>query len=283
MASVGGRVQSAVAALEAQFGRGLAGRHAAADAERKLAATERRVRELELKVREFERNVSALPELIGLAGLRSHERVLDVGCGPGYLTRDLAPFLSEEGRYDGIDVQRHLVDALRIRYARAPNFRFHHADIENPTYNPSGAARASEYRFPIEDASVDLVVLRSVFTHMFPNEVARYVEEIARVLALGGRAYVTYFLLNEDSRKAVGSAQEGLRHPLFQADRGDYLVKSEEAPAGAVALDEAFVRGLYERHGLEIQEPVLYGSWTSRRRKAPWGQDVVVAAKRPRR
>jgi SAM-dependent methyltransferase len=274
MASAGGRIQAAVAGLATRW------RGRQTDADRGLLTAEKRVRALEKKVRELERNVSVLPELVGLAGLRPHERVLDVGCGPGYVARDVAGFLSADGLYDGIDVQRGLIEELRERYARAPNFRFHHADIENATYNPTGAVSASDYRFPIADASVDVVVLRSVFTHMLPDEVARYVAEIARVLAPGGRAYVTYFLLNEESRPAVGSAQTGMRHPLFHVDRGDHVLKSAEAPADAVALDEALVRALYDRHGLEILEPVHYGSWTFTRRTAPRRQDVVVAAKR---
>ena len=47
------------------------------------------------------------------------------------------------------------------------------------------------------------MLLKSVFTHMLPAAVTTYTSEISRVLKKGGRAVVTYFLLNAESRRFV--------------------------------------------------------------------------------
>ena len=64
---------------------------------------------------------------------------------------------------------------------------FAHADIANALYNPGGSVRASDYRFPYEDASFDFAFAISVFTHLVQDDAANYIAEAARVLASGGR------------------------------------------------------------------------------------------------
>jgi SAM-dependent methyltransferase len=245
--------------------------------ERRLARTERQLakrdRQLTRLDRDLRKQAPLLPYLISMAGLRRDHTVLDVGCGRGLLARELVAFLSDGGAYEGIEVQRKYVDDLRAQFARAPHFRFHHADLVNSAYNPEGRESSVSYRFPIEDASVDVVVLRSVFTHMLPAEVEHYMGEIARVLAPGGTSYITYFLLNDASRAEIAARDP---HPLIRSDHGDYAVRSDEDPAWATALDEGLVRALYERNGLRIAEPIRHGTWPVRHR-FPLGQDIVIA------
>ena len=56
--------------------------------------------------------------------------------------------------------------------------------------------------FPCADNSFDLVFLTSVFTHMFAGDVENYLSEISRVLKPGGKCLITWFLLDEVSRKS---------------------------------------------------------------------------------
>jgi SAM-dependent methyltransferase len=128
-----------------------------------------------------------MAHFVELGGLQPHERVLDVGCGIGRMARPLAGYLSSDGAYEGFDVNPDGIAWCRRRYRRHPGFGFQVADIFNARYNPAGAHRADEYRFPYEDATFDFVLATSVFTHLLEADAANYLAECARVLAPGGR------------------------------------------------------------------------------------------------
>jgi SAM-dependent methyltransferase len=241
---------------------------------KRLAKAEAEQRKRE---RWMQKSLPYLPSIAALAGVTPNDTILDVGCGPGRLTWELVTFLSPSGTYHGIEVQRDLVEDLERRFGRMPNFHFHHADLANSEYNGGGAANAETYRFPLEDASIDLVVLRSIVTHLVPAEVDNYLSEIARVLRPGGRSYITWFLLDDESRPAVERPPGEPLHPLFRVDRGDYWVRSDENPAAAVAFEEEWVRAAYERHSMPILEPIHHGGWSGRPGRFDQRQDVVVA------
>ena len=143
-----------------------------------------------------------LAHFLELAGLAPADRVLEVGCGIGRMARPLARFLDPaQGSYEGFDVDREGIGWCRRAYARRhPNFRFQVADLYNRRYHPGGQHSASEYRFPYDDASFDLVIATSVFTHLLEQEADHYLAETARVLAPGGRLFATFFVLDDDSR-----------------------------------------------------------------------------------
>jgi ubiquinone/menaquinone biosynthesis C-methylase UbiE len=214
--------------------------------------------------------------LIESGGLRPDDRLLEVGCGIGRMAVPLTRYLGEEGHYEGIDIVPEAIEwcekAITLRY---PNFRFRLADVHNKQYNPTGTLEASEYRFPYEDASFDFVFLASVFTHMLPEGVNNYLSEIARVLRGGGRCLITFFLLNRDSFALMESGASKLN---FKHDRGAYRVRERATPEVGVAYPEGTIRTLYERYGLEIEEPIRYGSWSGRKGCLDY-QDIVVASK----
>jgi SAM-dependent methyltransferase len=213
-----------------------------------------------------------LTHFVELAGLQPDERVLDVGCGIGRMARPLAGYLSPQGSYDGFDVDRRGIGWCRRRYRRHPNFRFRVADVYNRRYNPSGAHSAGEYRFPSEDGSFDLVVCASVLTHLLEGEADHYLSEIARALAPGGRALLTFFLLDGDSRAAIAQGRAGL--PFLDHD-AQVAVVSEELPEEAVAYDRAWVAEALERHRLELGA-VYPGTWSGHVGGRSF-QDLVIA------
>src|SRR5437868_13992169 len=51
------------------------------------------------------------------AGFTVGQRLLDVGCGPGYATLDLARLVGTAGHVHGVDVSPRFVEALRSRAA----------------------------------------------------------------------------------------------------------------------------------------------------------------------
>jgi SAM-dependent methyltransferase len=233
-------------------------------------------------VEDFESSGRLLVEhLDTLAGLTPSSAVLDVGCGIGRLAVVLTRHLGPDGRYEGLDVVRTGIDWCTENITpRYPAFRFTLADVYNGEYNPSGTQAPTEYRFPYFDASFDLVVLTSVFTHMLPAESEHYVEEIARVLRPGGRCFVTYSLLNPESRRLMeaGAADMRFKHPM-----GPCAVVDLKVPELAVAYDGDFARAMLERHGLDTAGGVHHGSWCGRpveARGSSLSQDVIVGTRR---
>lgn len=208
--------------------------------------------------------------------LKPWEKVLDVGCGTGRMAAALLEYLDSKGSYDGFDIVKSGIDwcASKIT-ASNPRFRFVHADIFNKAYNPTGKARSENFRFPYPDAHFDFVFLTSVFTHMLPAEVERYMKEIVRVLKPDGRCLITFFLLDAESRRLIIA---GKTHQPFSYDERGFWTTDRDIPETAVAYDEFLTRRLFEKFGLQIAEPIRYGSWSGRLDFLSY-QDIVVARK----
>jgi SAM-dependent methyltransferase len=215
-------------------------------------------------------------EVRSLIGLRPGSNVLEVGCGCGRMARPLTRYISRKGTYDGIDVMRsHLGWCANEISTRFANFRFWHADIHSAFYNPTGREGAANYSFPFDSGSFDFVFLTSVFTHMLPDGVDRYMAEISRVLRPMGRALITYLLLNDLSRAAIIAKTATT---AFVPDSGEgYWLSKPSVPETVVALDEGLVKELHQRHSLPIDR-VSYGAWVPRQ-DAVGGQDMVVATR----
>src|SRR6185369_9447492 len=70
-------------------------------------------------------------------------------------------------------------------------------------YNPFGTKTTQDLVLPAADASVDRVLLGSVFTHLFESELLHYMKEIRRVLKPSGLAYATFFLYSNETIAAT--------------------------------------------------------------------------------
>jgi SAM-dependent methyltransferase len=213
-----------------------------------------------------------LEHFVTLGGLQPGERVLDVGCGIGRMARPLAGYLSAQGSYEGIDVNREGIGWCRRRYRRHPNFHFRVADLYNAKYNPGGAHSTVDYRFPFDDGAFDFVIFTSVFTHLLEAEAEHELLEAARVLAPGGRLFATFFLLNDTSRAHIAKGEAGLP---FLDPEGRVAIVSEEVPEEAVAFDDEWVFRTLRDQKLELTG-LHPGSWCGREEFVSF-QDIVVA------
>jgi hypothetical protein len=92
---------------------------------------------------------------------------------------------------------------------------------------------------------------------MFPAALSNYLGEIARVLKPGGRCLITFFLMNEESAALV---REGKANPDFRFPLEGCWTANQQAPEGAIAFDEQWVRQLFAAKGLTIEEPIHFGS-----------------------
>lgn len=115
--------------------------------------------------------------LVALAGVAPGDRVLDVGCGPGYLTALAAEAASPGGSAVGIDPSEPMVgQARRLRGAANCSFE---------------VGRAEELAAP--DGSFDVVV-SSLAVHHIPEAVrGKAFREMFRVLRAGGRILLADF------------------------------------------------------------------------------------------
>ncbi|HEV2998391.1 MAG TPA: class I SAM-dependent methyltransferase [Solirubrobacteraceae bacterium] len=211
-----------------------------------------------------------------LGGLTPEAHVLDVGSGIGRIALALSTHLSPQGRYDGLEITPAAVRWCERHISpEHPGFRFHHADIYNTQYNPTGRIRAERYSFPFESGCFDFAILTSVFTHLVRPSLERYVSELGRTLARDGRVMATFFLLNDDSRARIerGESTQRLVHAVD--DSGD-LVLNPAVPEGAIGQPEEDVVGLLAANGLVPEGAIHYGTWCGRGEGVTY-QDLLVA------
>ena len=123
--------------------------------------------------------VSARAEYLDLLGLQPGQRVLDVGCGSGVVTRDMARRVSPGGRAVGVDPSAEFV-TIATELARADGL----ADV---TDFREGSALA----LPFQDAEFHVAIAATVLVHVPGGDAA--VPEMARVVRVGGRVGIFDF------------------------------------------------------------------------------------------
>jgi ubiquinone/menaquinone biosynthesis C-methylase UbiE len=201
--------------------------------------------------------------LVPRARLTSSDVFLDVGCGNGSVARALTKLLSLPGRYEGLDVSADSIEWLQEHYQPYAGFRFSHADVYNKMYHSGGSVTAGDYRLPYADRTFSMALLKSVFTHMLPGDVRNYLRELGRVVAPGGRAAITFFLLNDESRAFVTAEKDIVKMRTTWHDDPLCRVANPELPEEATAHDEGRIRAYVAEAGFTVSE-VVFGDWCGR-------------------
>jgi ubiquinone/menaquinone biosynthesis C-methylase UbiE len=111
--------------------------------------------------------------LLDAAGLHQGERVLDVACGTGVVTRLAAERVGPDGAVAGLDINPAMLAVARSVPSSGAAIEWHEASAES---------------LPLADASFD-VVLSSLGLQFVPDK-ASALREMRRVLAPGGRLAV---------------------------------------------------------------------------------------------
>ena len=105
---------------------------------------------------------------------RPGERIVDLGCGPGFMTRELALAVGDQGRVYGVDLSEPMRTLARARCAGLSVVELASGDM---------AALDG-----LQDSSFDAAIALQSLEYV--PEVGRAVSEMARVLRPGGRAVV---------------------------------------------------------------------------------------------
>jgi SAM-dependent methyltransferase len=210
-----------------------------------------------------------------LAGLKAGHYLWDVGCGCGFLELALES-AGWKGRLVGTDIHKPSIEwAQRTITRRIPYFRFIHADIYNAAYWPQGRLSAGEWLPGFAERDFDIVVAKSLCTHMLPDELDIYLKAISTRLNPTGKALITFFILNSAQEKLKSSNQISFTKP----ERGSvYAVRHLAAPTAAVAYEESYLLERLEQSGLKVQGAIHFGYWTGRA-DAHSFQDMLVVAK----
>ena len=116
-------------------------------------------------------------EVVRVTGLRPGDQALDLACGTGSLTRDLAKRVGEDGYVLGIDFSRQM---LRVAEARpAPNVEYRLGDATSLDGVPSGAFDAATIAYGARNIP-DLDALFSAMARTLRPGGAAVCLEIAR-------------------------------------------------------------------------------------------------------
>lgn len=220
-------------------------------------------------------HIQALQEHIGI---RPIDSVVEIGCGIGRDAIPLTRLLSSEGSYLGTDVIRESVEWCQAEItAKHQNFTFVWHDIKDDLHNPEGYLAATDVRIRRDDKSVDLIVLQSVFTHMFEHEIVHYLKEFRRILKPTVRVWASVFIVDDKILEHVrvhAPTRYSLAFPLLHSE-GCYI-NTADSPRGAVAFTREAIDRMLTASGLgHVREP-LKGAWSDLWPNPEFGQDALI-------
>jgi SAM-dependent methyltransferase len=211
--------------------------------------------------------------------------VLDVGCGTGLLGIASEPFLGDKGRYVGIDVMKRDIDFCLNHYP-LPRFSFIHFDVNNPAYTPT--QKGGKQKWNLSENNFDLLTALSVWTHLNEDDAKFYFGEVNRVLKPGGKAIITFFLLDEMYEKSlsVRTSKNGRFHMTRQdqwifdqpayGSNAWFCPKWAEVPESAMGLTNEGLDRLIAQ--TDLKTTAYYpGNW--KELPGVFFQDVIVFEK----
>lgn len=179
--------------------------------------------------------------------LSNNPVLLDIGCGFGRLAIGFINNIDTIS-YIGIDVNNIAISWCRKYIANyCSDFRFIHLNLHNKRYNPNGNPINASFKLPLDDETVHIVYLYSVFSHMLQNDVKLYLHELNRILVPGGGIFFTAF-----SEPNV---------PIETVNPPDYQNIEWKAELHCVRYNHKFLLSLLEKNGF-ILDSFEYGNET---------------------
>lgn len=206
--------------------------------------------------------------------LEQTDHVLDMGCGAGRVAFPIAAFLQSGGRYTGFDLSQRALDFAQRHVASRAALTFVHAPVQSREYAGVGAP-ASQYRFPVDDGSVDAALAISLFSHLLPQDAARYLAETGRALRPGGRVFLTAFIVDEPARQTLQDRRAACQMTPISAEA---WAADPRHPERAIAFEKTAFEDWMRQAGLVWARPMRTGYWATPE-KAGEFQDQIVLEK----
>jgi SAM-dependent methyltransferase len=221
-------------------------------------------RRLELRAKSPD-EIEARAAYLGLLGVKAGERVLDVGCGSGVVTRDIARRVGPGGRAVGIDPSPQLLVVAR-ELTQA-------AGLDGQVEFREGSA----LHLPFPDGAFDAAIAVTVLAHTPGGEHA--IAEMARVVRPGGRVGV--FDLDTDmssvthpdralTRRIMAAASDATAVDGWLARRMPLLLTN-------AGLEDVRVRGFFP---LETDPKGFYSTLAERAADAAHKAGAITEAER---
>ena len=208
------------------------------------------------------------------APIEPYHHVLEIGCGVGRDAIPLTKRLGPDGSYTGVDIMHDCINWCRTHITpKHANFTFLATDIQSADYNPTGSLKTVQYELPLADASIDRVILQSVFTHLLADEITHYLSQFRRVLRDGGLVCATCFLIDVETLDLARTA--GSRYTFEHAYGDDIRVHDPANPRRVVGIGHEALRHMLQRAGMELASPPARGYWSGRPSIGHF-QDVLV-------
>lgn len=209
--------------------------------------------------------------------------VVDLGCGTGLGAIAATSVVGPNARYLGLDIREEDVKFCTKHYS-FPTHRFAVLEQRNDFYRDTGEDVVT---WPIPDASADIVMAVSVWSHLQEDAARAAFKEAARVLNPGGHLLFTGFIQGEESEGPHDLPARSRFHNTsprrwnFSESLGNgwHTTKWAEPPEAAIAISQEALDSALADAGLNAAR-VVHGTW--RERPGLFFQDIIIATPQPR-
>lgn len=177
--------------------------------------------------------------------------MLDVGCGPGTITKDIANKVGITGKVVGLDRVKNVIDLASNETKAFENLSFETGNV---------------YQLPFEDNSFDLVHAHMVLQHLV--EPVNAIKEMKRVVKKGG-----HIAVRESDYSTMQSFPKFKGIELWRKIYRKTCYKNQAEPDAGIMLKQWFLSAGFELPDITFSlSTKLYDENVNKEEKKEWGR-----------